>query len=74
MGPKKDHDKEKRQRILGYALIPFVLSVPPIVGWALGSYLDGYFGSAPYLMYVFLVLGVLAACREFFRIIRNVGE
>ncbi len=71
---KEKPKKENPQQFLKYALIPFTLSVPPIIGWALGSYLDGYFDTKPYLMYLCIVFGVGAACREFFRIIKNSGE
>lgn len=71
---EKKPKKEKKHPFLTYALVPFVLSVPPIVGWAIGSFLDDYFHTQPYLMYVFLVLGLIAGYREFFRIIKNTGE
>lgn len=59
---------------MNYLLLPFVLSVPPIVGWAIGSFFDEHFGTTPYIMYLFLVLGVAAALREFTRIIKTFGE
>ena len=75
--PKKDQKKEQKnskRSLLAYALVPFVLSVPPVIGWALGTYLDGVFDSRPYLMYAFVILGFVAAYREFFRIIKDFGE
>lgn len=55
-------------------MIPFVLAVPPVVGWALGVFLDDFFATSPYLMYLFVILGFVAAYREFFRILREFGE
>ncbi|MCE5294851.1 MAG: AtpZ/AtpI family protein [Chlamydiales bacterium] len=73
MEPEKP-PKDKKPRYIAFAIIPFVLAVPPIVGWALGTYLDDYFATKPYLMYVFVVCGLVAAYREFFRIIKDFGE
>jgi ATP synthase protein I len=66
--------KEKRNRFIRYALIPFVLSVPPIVGWAIGRHMDSIFDTTPYLMYVFILLGLASGVREFLRIIKEIGE
>lgn len=74
MEPDKNPKKDKKQRILAFALIPFVLAVPPVVGWALGVFLDDFFATSPYLMYLFVILGFAAAYREFFRIVREFGE
>lgn len=52
--------------------IPFVMCLPPIVGWWIGSYLDGYFGTTPYLTYIILAFGVIAGAREAYRIILRI--
>lgn len=70
---KKDK-KDKQNRFIRCALIPFVLSVPPIVGWAIGTYMDGMFDTTPYLMYIFLIFGIISGVREFLRIIKEIGE
>lgn len=72
-----DEDEEKRQtaRMTGiYMTLPFVLAVPPIIGWMIGHWLDSQLGSTPYLMYVMLILGVVAGAREFYRIIKKYGN
>lgn len=69
-------DKEKingLQQIGALVTIPFVLGVPPFLGWALGRWLDGHFGTAPYLMYLFLAFGVFGGIRECYRIIKRFG-
>lgn len=65
----KNRKHRRTQAILNYVTLPFVLSVPPIIGWYIGSWLDRYFEIAPYCMYIFLVLGFVAGVREFYRIV-----
>lgn len=54
--------------------IPFVLAVPPLVGWLIGSWLDDWLGWKPYLMFLFIFLGFVAGVREFYRIIKKYGS
>lgn len=51
--------------------LPFVLGLPPIVGWWVGHWLDQRLGTTPYLMYFFILLGIIAAVREFYRIVKT---
>lgn len=70
-------DKEtwERARQAGaFLTIPFVLGVPPILGWYIGRWLDAALGSAPYCMYILLILGVIGGARECYRIIRRFGD
>jgi len=57
-----------------FMTIPFVLAVPPMVGWVIGKWLDDYFGTGNKIMYVFLILGLIAGFRELFRIIKKYGN
>lgn len=68
-------DKQNRARQIGvYITIPFVLAVPPILGWFIGNWLDQILKTGPYLMYLFLVLGFVAGFRELYRIIKKYGD
>lgn len=69
--PMDDDEKNRKriQMIAVYTMLPFIIGVPPIVGWFIGSWIDKYFGIKPYGMYIFLALGVIAGAREFWRII-----
>lgn len=69
-----DEERKKVQLIGAYVTLPFVLAIPPIVGWLIGSWLDKKFGTADYLMYLFLVLGFIAGIREFYRIVKKFGD
>jgi ATP synthase protein I len=70
-----ENEEQKNLRQIGvFITIPFVLAVPPILGWLIGSWLDRFFGVEPYLMYIFLVLGFIAGFREMYRIVRRYGN
>ena len=68
-----DDEKEKRQTA-AYVMVPFVIAVSPVVGWFMGRWLDRQFGTTPYLMYLFLILGFVAGFREVYRIIKRFGN
>ena len=51
--------------------IPTLLIVAPLVGFFLGSWLDGRFGTGPWLGIAGLVVGFAAAGRETYRIYRR---
>lgn len=68
---EEERNRKRMQIIASYITLPFVLAIPPILGWYIGSWLDKYFGIAPYGMYILLVLGMIAGAREFYRIVRK---
>lgn len=57
-----------------FITIPFVLAVPPVLGWLIGSWLDSVFNTQPVLMYVLIILGFVAGFREVYRIIKKFGN
>lgn len=68
------NEKNRLQQIGVLVTIPFVLAVPPLLGWALGHWLDKHLNTDPYLMYLFLALGIGAGVRECYRIIKQFGQ
>lgn len=70
MQDDSDEQKSRRMKTLaGYLSLPFLLGVPPMVGWFIGTWVDQAFGTKPYGMYVLLVFGFAAGVRECYRII-----
>lgn len=68
-------ENPNKGKLLALAMtLPFVISVPPLIGWWLGSHLDDFFQTKPFILYGFLALGVLAAGRETYRIIKRIRE
>jgi len=45
-----------------------------IVGMVMGYYLDRYFGTKPWLMLVFLVLGIVAGYKNMFREMQRIQK
>lgn len=39
----------------------------------IGVYLDGKFGTGPYLAVIFLVMGIIAGFRNYFRLVKRYG-
>ncbi|OGW42095.1 MAG: hypothetical protein A2132_05135 [Nitrospirae bacterium RBG_16_43_11] len=44
--------------------IPIILVAGPAVGFFIGDYLDRKFGTAPWLMFFFIVIGFVASIRQ----------
>ncbi len=72
MDPQEEKQKMVKQ-IGAFMTIPFVLAVPPVIGWLLGSWLDTWLGTT-WLMHLFVVLGFIAGFREFYRIVKKYGD
>lgn len=54
--------------------IPFVLLFGPLIGYFIGDWLDKRFGTGPWLMTVFIVLGFIASGREVWGLIRRASR
>jgi ATP synthase protein I len=57
-----------------FMTIPFVLAVPPVIGWAIGNWFERHFEFPPLFTYVLMVLGFAAGVREFLRLIKKYGS
>ena len=66
--PKKENDHLKFLSLIG---VPFLLVVSPIFGYFIGYWLDIYFNTKPYLSYLFLILGIVAGVREFYKLVKE---
>ena len=56
------------------AAIPALLAIGPILGWFLGDFLDSRLGSSPWLSYLGILIGFVAAGREVYRLAKRAGE
>jgi ATP synthase protein I len=74
LGSQKD-DKSKMIRIWAYAgTIPIMMAAGPAVGYLIGSWLDEWLGTGPYLMILFIVLGFVAAGKEIYNMVRKMNK
>lgn len=68
-------DQRKWIRNAGQASsIGFVLVISTIIGYAIGTWLDKKLGTAPWLMFVFSLLGIVAGFVEVFRIANQISR
>lgn len=57
-----------------FVMVPFIMAVPPIIGWFLGSWLDRLLGTHPFLAAFMLLCGLAAGFREVYRIVKRFGN
>ena len=70
----RDEKPPSYQQMGVFVTIPFVLAVPPVVGWFIGKWLDKQLDTAPYLMYVLLLCGLLSGAWECYRLVKEYGS
>lgn len=68
---EEEKQRKQMEMMISYTTLPFVLAIPPIVGWYIGSWLDKSFETSPYMMYILIVLGIVGGGREFYRIVKK---
>jgi ATP synthase protein I len=68
-----DNDKGSLRRHANIASIGINLVVATFVGLGIGLYLDKYFGTAPWLMLIFLVFGIAAGFKNMFEQVKKYG-
>jgi len=72
---KQSDDKSQYIRQLALAgVIPIMMAVGPVVGFVIGKALDGWLGTGPYLMILFIVLGFVAAGKEVYDVVRKISK
>lgn len=71
----EEDEERKRLQLIGiYMTIPFVLAVPPIMGWWIGTWIDKKLETSPFFMFILIGLGIAAGIREFYRILKKYGN
>jgi ATP synthase protein I len=71
----KNDDKSNWMRQIGLlSVIPVIMVAAPVVGYLIGSWLDGYFGTEPWLTVTLIFLGFAAAGKEIYNILRRVNK
>ena len=64
----------KIQDYLRHSAVGIEMGLSVVVGLLVGWFLDDYFGTAPWLLLVFLILGMVAGFRSMFRAARRMRE
>ena len=68
---EEEQNRKRLQLIASYMMLPFLLGIPPIIGWYIGSWLDNYFNISPYGKYGLLIIGVMSGIREVYRLVQK---
>jgi len=72
---RQSDDKSQLIRQLALAgVIPIMMAVGPVIGFVIGKALDGWLGTEPYLMILFIGLGFVAAGKEVYDVVRKISK
>jgi F0F1-type ATP synthase assembly protein I len=72
---RQQDDKPQLIRQLAlFGVIPVLMAVGPLVGFAIGKWLDSWLGSEPFLMVLLIGLGFAASGKEVYDLIRKVSK
>jgi len=70
-----DKDKKELFRTLGYlSTVGLTMAFSIGIGAVLGHYLDGKFGTGPWLLFVFTAFGIAAAFKNLYRMYKKLKE
>ena len=70
----KNDDKKTLLQSAFASTIGFQIAFAPFIGLAIGVFLDRQFGTLPYLTVIFLVFGVAAGFRNYYRFAKQQQE
>jgi ATP synthase protein I len=70
----EDEKYSTMRRVGLLTTIPLILAISPVIGFFIGDFLDGWLGTEPYLMIVFVALGFVAGAREVYRLVKKAYE
>ncbi|MFQ5862567.1 MAG: AtpZ/AtpI family protein [Candidatus Brocadiales bacterium] len=66
-----ENGKDSVRLLSRTAGLGFFMAGSIVGGYLVGSYLDSYLGTSPYLLLVFLLLGIVAGFLEFYKTVKN---
>ena len=59
----QDDNNQIKSSLLNYSALGLEMGLCVVIGLGIGYYLDKYFATYPYLTYIFMILGIIAAFR-----------
>ena len=68
---EQSKNNETLRALANFSHIGFTMAATVLVGVMLGKYLDGFFGTAPWLIIIFSLLGVGASIKYVFDISKD---
>ena len=67
-------EKGALKDLFGASMLGIHLVAATFVGLVVGYFLDGFFGTKPWLMMIFLGLGIFTGFRDMFRTIKRMND
>ncbi len=74
MKDKNDEKSEYLRQIGLLSAIPILMVVGPLVGFFIGSWIDSWAGTDPWLKVILIILGFVASGKEIYNIVRRVNK
>ena len=68
-----EQEKKQYKALMSLTSMGFATVISTLLGFWFGLYLDGVFGTTPWLMLLFLILGVVAGFRNIYMTIKKSG-
>lgn len=50
----------------------FLMAAAILLGYFVGNFLDDYFGTSPWFLIIFLILGIVGGSMEYFNILKKI--
>ncbi len=72
--PKDEENRSPFKQFFEVSMIGIQFALSIFVGFAMGYLLDKWLKTFPWLTAIFLILGIIAAFRELFRVARRQDE
>jgi ATP synthase protein I len=70
----EEEKKKQYKQLARYSSIGLEMGFSVAIGAAMGYFLDKYFNTTPWLMILFLILGIVAAFRSLFRLMKDIDK
>ena len=72
--PEEPEEKPLFRQLLEASTVGIHLVLSTFVGFAIGYFLDKFFGTSPWLTAIFLLIGIYAGFRELLRVARKQND
>jgi ATP synthase protein I len=72
--PLSDNKRDVVRSLLSYSSLGIEMGLSVAIGIGMGYYLDKFFKTAPYLTIIFMILGIVAAMKTIYTLLRKIQK
>jgi ATP synthase protein I len=72
--PLSDNKRDVIRSLLSYSSLGIEMGLSVAIGIGMGYYLDRFFKTAPYLTIIFMILGIVAAMKTIYTLLRKIQK